>query len=240
MRGRVGIANFFILAGIGFAVAGWLAVTSGTLGGSITGSTFLMIGGIWALVGLGVRAMYARMRARAMAEQQLFQTGTKATAVVEGVETTGTVLNDVNVKIILRLRVQPRFEPEFVHEREIYVPMHSLPRTGDLIEVAYDPNDRSRVALATDWRSDTAGGRQLILRRPDEAPSGTAEGWETATALDAAYSGQDASSAASGDESSAERIIEQLERLHRLKQDGALTEAEFEQQKARLLSEQGG
>jgi len=238
VRGRFGVLSFFLVAGAGFVVvgllalvSGWLGGSIGSLGGSITGSVFLMIGVIWVLVALGVRAMYAGMRRKAAAEKALFESGTKATAVVESVETTGTVLNGVNHQIILRLRVQPRFQPEFPYERRMFVPINSLPRPGDVIDVAYDPNDKSKIALATDWRSDTAGGRLLLVRRPGD-PAARPAGWDTATVHDPEYAGGVTS------QSDAERVLAQLERLQRLRQDGALTDAEFESQKAKILSGQ--
>ena len=161
------------------------------------------------------------MAKKAEAEQQLFESGTKATAVIDGVETTGLVVNDVNQQIILRMRVQPRGGAEFPYERKMLVPFHGMPRTGDQIQVAYDPADHANVALDTDWRSDTAGGRLLVLparparrRRAGGAP------------------------AAEPDKTAPERVIEQLERLQRLRDDGALTDSEFAVQKAKVLSGQ--
>ena len=107
------------------------------------------------------------MAKKAEAEKKLFESGTKANAVIDSVETTGMVVNEVNQQIILRLRVQPRGEAEFPYERKMLVPFHGIPRTGDQIQVAYDPANRANVALETDWRSDTAGGRLLVLSRPD-------------------------------------------------------------------------
>jgi hypothetical protein len=212
-----------LLAGIGFLVAGGFAVFAGGLGGGIAGMTFLMIGGIWVLVALFLRGFYGGMARKAKAEQQLFETGRKAPAVVESVETTGMVLNNVNQQIVLRLRVQPPGEPEFPYERKMFVPFHGIPRTGDAIEVAYDPADRSKVALATDWRSDTAGGR-LLISRPAAAPAPV-----PAVATPAADGGP---------VTAPERVIQQLERLNKLKEEGVLTETEFEVQKAKVLSGQ--
>ena len=235
MGARGGILNFFLIAGIAFAAVGAFLFVAGGLGGSIAGLTFLLIGVIWVLVALGVRALYGGMAKRAKAEQQLFETGRKATAVVEGVETTGMVLNNVNQQIFLRLRVQPQGEPEFPYERKMFVPFHGMPRTGDVIDVAYDPADKSKVALATDWRSNTAGGRLLLLRRPGEGaamPAGMQAGAASAgTASSAGSPAEDESTAP-------ERVIEQLERLNRLKEEGALTESEFAVQKAKVLSGQ--
>lgn len=217
VKARKGIGGFFLIAGIGFVVVGIAAVAAGGEAGLIAGGTFLMIGVIWAAVALGLGAFYGNMAKKAEAEKKLFETGTKATAVVDGVETTGLVVNNVNQQIILRLRVRPRGEPEFQYERKMLVPFHGMPRTGDEIQVAYDPANRANVALETDWRSDTAGGRLLVLSRPGTAtPAAPAEADKTAP----------------------ERVIEQLERLQRLRDGGALTDSEFAVQKAKVLSGQ--
>ena len=218
VKARKGIGSFFLIAGIGFVVVGVAAVAAGGEAGLIAGGTFLMIGVIWAAVALGLGAFYGNMAKRAEVERKLFETGTKATAVIDSVDTTGLVVNDVNQQIILRMRVQPRGEAEFPYERKMLVPFHGIPRTGDQIQVAYDPANRANVALETDWRSDTAGGRLLVLTRPD------------ANAAPAP--------AARSEKSAPERVIEQLERLQRLRDDGALTDGEFAVQKAKVLSGQ--
>ena len=218
MKARRGIGSFFGVAGLGFLVlAGVLVFAVGGAGASIAALTFALIGGIWVLVAVGLTGFYGRMAKSAAAEQRLFETGRRATAVVDGVETTGMVMNEVNQQIILSLRIQPPGEAEWVHQRKMFVPFHGIPRTGDLIQVGYDPADRTKVALEIDPRSDTAGGRLLVLRRPSDAPV-------------------PAAAADGGGQTAPERMIEQLERLNRLKEDGALTEAEFELQKAKVLA----
>jgi hypothetical protein len=221
VKARSGLGSFFLIAGAAFLVAGVGAVAFGGLGGSIAGLTFLLIGGIWVVVALGLRAFYGGMARKAEQERRLFETGRRATATVEGVETTSMVMNEVNQQIILRLTVRPQGEAEFSHERKMFVPFHGMPRTGDLIEVAYDPADRTKLALDTDWRSDTAGGRLLVMRRPGESP---------------APGGRQHGSAPDDDSTAPQRVIEQLERLQRLREEGALTESEFAVQKARVLS----
>lgn len=218
VKARKGIGSFFLIAGIGFAVVGVAAVAAGGEAGLIAGGTFLMIGVIWAAVAVGLGAFYGSMAKKAVAEKKLFETGTRATAVIDSVETTGLVVNNVNQQIILRMRIQPRGEAEFPYERKMLVPFHGIPRTGDQIQVAYDPANRAKVALETDWRSDTAGGRLLVLNRPADPPATPAP--------------------AATDTTAPERVIEQLERLQRLRDEGALTDSEFAVQKAKVLSGQ--
>ncbi|HEU0302678.1 MAG TPA: hypothetical protein VFR37_24670 [Longimicrobium sp.] len=215
--GRGGVMNFFLVGGIAFAGLGAFLLLSGGQVGATVGLTFASIGVIWTIVALGLRGFYTGMQRRAQAEQQLFETGRRAVAVVEGVQTTGMVLNNINQQVVLQLRVQPTGEAGFTHTRKMFVPFHGIPRTGDLIDVAYDPADPSKVALATDWRSNTGGGRLLVFRRPDGA----------------------ADEPAAGARDGSDPVLDQLERLERLRQSGTLTYTEFEAQKARILSEGG-
>ena len=144
---------------------------------------------------------------------------------------TGMVLNNVNQQIVLLLRVEPPGEAPFQYERKMFVPFHGMPRAGDLIDVAYDPSDKSRVALQFDPRSDTGGGQLLLTRRQGEGA--LPAGMQASSAPAAPASPEPAAvSTAPG------RVIESLERLQRLKENGALTETEFEVQKAKLLSGQ--
>ena len=89
VKARSAIGTFFLIAGLGFVVVGVAVVAVGGAAGLIAGGTFLMIGVIWAAVALGLRAFYGSMAKKAEAEQQLFESGTKAHGGDRGVETTG-------------------------------------------------------------------------------------------------------------------------------------------------------
>ena len=131
------------------------------------------------------------------------------------------VLNNINQQIVLTLRVEPRGAAPFQHTRKLFVPFNAIPRPGDVVEVAFDPADTGKVALEMDWRMDTAGGNTLVTRSPGAAGrSGRGAGTRR------------------GRQSAPERVIEQLERLSKLKEEGALTESEFQVQKAKVLSGQ--
>jgi hypothetical protein len=218
MSGRRGVGGFFTVAGIVLTVVGiallGLSLASGLgEGGVITGGVLLMIGVIWAAVGLGLGAFYGRMKARMEQEQRLFETGERATAVIEAVETTGMVVNDLNAQTRITVRVRPRHGGEYTVTRTLLVPFTAMPRTGDLIEVACDPAARETLAFETDWRMDTAGGHALVTRPPEPAAPAPAPTAPAGT-----------------------QLLANLERLQKLREEGALTDAEFEAQKARLLA----
>lgn len=152
--------------GIVLTVAGIVMLLAGADGGGVVTT----IGVCWVLALLALAALYDRGSDRQKAEADLFETGRRATAVVESVRLTGLIINDVNQRIELTLRIEPAGEPPFQHQRKLFVPLHGVPRAGDLIEAAYDPEDRSRVGLRADptWES---GGTLLVTRRPPPTDS---------------------------------------------------------------------
>ena len=204
---RTGVGGFFAYAGVAMAIGGVAVLL---LAGPEVGATFIAIGVIWTIVGFGVLRYYAGVRRKAQEEAQLFATGERATAVVENVEVTATQIND-NPVIELALRVKPRHGAEFLHERKLCVPPNAVPLPGYLTEVAFDPRDTSKVAFDVDERLAIPPGRYIRTRPPERQAA--------------------AAPPAKPD------VIEQLERLQKLREQGALTESEFEAQKARILLE---
>ena len=232
-----------MVAGALFAIVGGVMLVMGlgsdniaASGLTITGGTFAMIGVIWVLVALGVGGWYGNVAKQQAEEQQLFQTGERATAVIEGVEGTGTMINNMP-QVYLTLRVQPRNGQEFIHQRKIILPFGSMVQPGHLVEVAYDPTNPERVALEVDSRYAATMPAVYIETRPPEGQQQQQVVVPVASMPAAAASfstGAPPSSAGSADDSPP-TLIEQLERLAKLRDSGALSPEEFEQQKRNLL-----
>jgi hypothetical protein len=227
MRQRKGTLSFFMVAGAAFAIVGIAMLVMGLASGNlisnmgltITGGTFAMIGIIWVAVAVGVGGWYGSVAAKQAREQQLFQTGQRATAVIEGVEGTGVSIND-QPQVYLTLRVKPRNGAEFIHQRKLVLPFGSVVQPGYLVDVAYDPANPDNVALETDPRyTATLPAIYLKTRPPDQGAQPAA----AAPAPGPTTSG------------SPPTLIEQIERLAKLRDSGALTEAEFQEQKRKLL-----
>jgi hypothetical protein len=84
--------------------------------------------------------------------QKLSEDGHRATAQVLGSEPTkhfeSSYGNELNGRTwILRLRVQPTDEPAFEVELKASLKVMFMPRTGDSIDVLYDPGDHSRTVI---------------------------------------------------------------------------------------------
>ena len=261
-RQRRGTLSFFMVGGLAFAVVGAvllvMGLTSGdafsNMGLTITGGTFAMIGVIWVIVALGVGGWYSSIANKQAAEAQLFQTGERATAVIEGVEGTNMEINN-QPQVYLTLRVKPRNGQEFIHQRKIVLPFGSVVQPGYLVEVAYDPANTDNVALETDPRYAVTPPAQYIKTRPPDGQGQPVHAF-TSDSIAGAGAGMGgfggagmpgmagagmpgmggmagAGAAASG--GSPPTLIEQIERLAKLRDAGALTEAEFQEQKANLL-----
>lgn len=234
-RQRRGTLSFFLVAGAAFAVVGVVLLVMGlssgdpfsNMGLTITGGTFAMIGVIWVLVAIGVGGWYSSVANKQAAEQQLFQTGQRATAVIEGVEGTGVSINDCP-QVYLTLRVQPRNGQEFIHQRKLVLPFGSVVQPGHLVDVAYDPANPDDVAIETDPRFIATPPAQYIKTRPPEQQQ--AQPVHAFTSAPAA-----AAAAPAAPSGSPPTLIEQIERLAKLRDSGALTEAEFQEQKRELL-----
>jgi len=239
MGGRGWILNFFFLGGVAFLIAGFIAFSQGGDGGKIASITFFLLGGIWVVVSLLVGRVYQAMAAGRQKELALFHNGTRAVAIIESVQTTGTVLNNINVRIILRLRVKPPYGTEFEHVRKLFVPTFAVPRPGDVINVAYDPNDLNKVALEFNPASNTAGGIQLITRSPGGpamsaglmSPSQISPPLAVPSMFPTPIPGTQSRPAPTA----ATSELDALERLATLHKSGALTDVEFEEQKRKII-----
>lgn len=243
-RQRRGILSFFGVAGLAFAVVGGVLLVMGlssgdpfsNMGLTITGGTFAMIGVIWVIVALGVGSWYSSIANKQAAEQQLFQTGERATAVIEGVEGTGVEINNMP-QVYLTLRVQPRNGQEFIHQRKLVLPFGSVVQPGHLVEVAYDPANTENVAIESDPRYMATPPAQYIKTRAPDGQGQPVHAFTSQTLGSAgvASAGAGMGAAAAPSDGSPPTLIEQIERLAKLRDSGALSEAEFQEQKANLL-----
>jgi hypothetical protein len=252
-RQRGGILSFFLVAGVLFTIVGIATFAMGGMAGSIAGGTFALIGIIWVLVALGVGGWYRGVAQKQAEEQQLFQTGERATAVIEGVEATNTMINN-QPQVYLTLRVQPRHGEEFIHQRRIVLAFGSVVQPGYLIDVAYDPSNPEKVALDVDERyAATPPAVYLRTRQPGAntapAPAPGLSGGPVAPGAtygpvtpgagygpvaSVSFGGGSPASSSPADDSPP-TLIEQIERLAKLRDSGALSPEEFETQKRKLL-----
>jgi hypothetical protein len=160
-----------------------------------------------------------------------------------------TVGNHAHMTV--KLRVQPDGEPEFEAKFRQTFAGH-LPLTGGRVKVVYDPNDHDKIAVQEDQVFPPGVSPDKALRaraHAEEAQEAVASGHmheyierRTAEAM-AGASGISAEAirgerlVISGGDTGKTDIADELSKLAALRDQGLLTEAEFEAQKARLLGD---
>ena len=151
--------------------------------------------------------------------KQLFETGSKGVGVVIRVQDTGMTMNDDP-----RVRMTFRIEPldggaPFEAEKTKTVSRVAVPRAGERYATWYDPADPTSWAYAT---IDNDQGREQIRQMFGPAA-------ETLTGV-----GDPSAPAAAP---VAADPLDRLKKLDELRASGLLTEAEFDEKKAKLLAE---
>jgi hypothetical protein len=146
--------------------------------------------------------------------EALFESGSKAVGVVQEVRDTGMTVND-NPRVKMTFRIEPIDGSEpFQAEKTKVVPRVAIPRQGDRYPVWYDPNDPETWAFAI---IENDQGRESIRAQFGDAA--------------ATMTGMGNGGAAAGN------ATERLQKLNELRQSGAISEFEFEDEKAQILSE---
>jgi hypothetical protein len=167
-----------------------------------------------------VGGWYKRSAAKQAADRNLFQTGRRATGVIERVEQTNTYINEMPV-VYVTVNVTPKYGKPFTHTEKIVTPASAVPLPGQLIDIAVDPNDPSNVAL--DTVPGFMGLPGVVLRTRPGDPS--------------TLPSEPAHPSPSAEAGSPDAQLDRLERLAKLHEKGVLTDAEFAEEKSRLLNE---
>jgi hypothetical protein len=149
--------------------------------------------------------------------QELFASGSKGVGTVVQVQDTGMTIND-NPRVRMIFRVEPLDgAPAFDAEKKTTVSRVEIPRQGERYPVWYDPQDPSTWAYAT--IADESGRATMRQQFGEIAETFTGMGVPQAPPP----------AAAAADTATA------LKTLSDLRDSGALTEEEFQEQKGKLL-----
>jgi hypothetical protein len=156
------------------------------------------------------------------------------------------IVADTEVLLKTRLRVEPAGEPAFEVEKRLRYPQLSIPGVGSTVSVRYDPDDHDTLMIdhsgsgALDAMSartglDISGLMSTIRETKAEHPDDRTAMADALRAQLGAQSGVVFATPAAAP--AAPDPIARLERLAALHASGALTDAEFAEQKARVLAE---
>ncbi len=158
----------------------------------------------------------------------------KGMAVTRGAE---GVIGNTELSLKTHLRVQPDDEPEFEVKKRFSYPQLAVPSAGQTVPVIYDPNDHDKIVVdyspeAQQSAAFTAAGidpnqiNQLMQQAQQmggqaaQMPGGIGQ-----------VPGMTPPAPPQTDS------VAQLEKLAKLKESGALTEAEFEAEKAKIIGQ---
>lgn len=153
--------------------------------------------------------------------EDLMATGTKAVGTIVHVRDTGTTIND-NPRVEMTFRVQPLDgSAPFEASKTKTVSRVQIPQAGQRYPIWFDAEDPATFAYAT---VDDATGRAQIVALFGDAfgPDGSGVGLAAAPAAPAAAGAPD--------------VADRIRQLDALKAAGVVDDAEYADQKARILA----
>lgn len=212
------------------------------------------VGVVWALMGAGMAYFSLRALARRRDDERIARTGTAATATVLSATMTGMFINNVP-QWALRLRIDGYGAS---YETKLKLQTYDPPQNGATFSVRIDPAHREHVVLAGDDASSaatasTAGGDVTGVTAADlpaglqpsilEAlrKAGLGDGQATTTVnpdgsrtITMTSVGAGGSDGVPRDAAETVKLLADLDRMHAA---GALSDAEFDALKRKLLGE---
>ncbi len=182
--------------------------------------------------------------------KQLQESGKRANATVVEIAEKGMavtrgaegVISNTELALKAHLRVQPDDEPEFEVKKRFSFPQLAVPSAGQTVPVLYDPQDHDKIIV--DYSPEAQQSAAFSAAGVD--PSQIGQLMEQAQQMRAQAGQMQAGMPGMGQvpgmtppAPAQPQVdpVEQLEKLAKLKESGALTEAEFEAEKAKILSQ---
>jgi hypothetical protein len=215
MAGMFMGGGFLIFAALFMAIGGG-ALAVGALGLMPDMPSFpWLFGGIFFVCGLlplflGVVAGRVGAAKQAMAAE-LIRSGVKGIGTIVEVGDTGTTIND-NPRIVIRMRIEPDDgSPAVERAKKAIVSRVAVPRVGERYPAWFDRADPDKWMFGTDMDASAPAEVKEMFARARAGAGGAAA------------------------DRSEDSPVEELAGLTALWKDGALTDAEFADAKARLL-----
>lgn len=211
--GMIVFSALFLAIGLAALVPTWLGLMPAMQTfGWLFGGIFLVCGLLPLFAGLLLGRMGAKKQAMAA---ELMVTGVKAVGTIVEVTDTGMTIND-NPRVTIRMRVAPLDGTGPVERsKTVTVSRVAVPRVGERYPAWFDRTDREKWMFATDMDESAPAEVKEMFARARAGAAGAA-----------------ASQPEAGP-------VEELARLAELWKEGALTDAEFAEAKAKVLSRIG-
>jgi hypothetical protein len=184
-------------------------------------------------IGLAPLVMLFSRRSKADAAESLVRDGSRAPGEVTAVEDTGITINE-NPRVTITVRVDAPGQAPFDIRKTFTASRVDIPRRGDRCTVFYDPNDHSRTAITFDQvpaGATTPAAPGAVPTSLGGAPPAT---WNPTAAEP--RSSQAAPTSGTGT-APTEAVAERLRKLDKLRDDGVITPAEHDAERARILDQ---
>jgi hypothetical protein len=164
----------------------------------------------------------------------------KGMAVTRGAE---GVIGNTELSLKTHLRVQPDDEPEFEVKKRFSYPQLAVPSAGQTVPVIYDPNDHDKIVVdyspeAQQSAAFTAAGidPNQINQLMQQAQQMQGQAGQMPGGIDQAPGMGQVPGITPPAQPQTDSVA-QLEKLAKLKESGALTEAEFEAEKTKIIGQ---
>ena len=184
-------------------------------------------------IGLAPLVMLFSRRSKADAAESLVRDGSRAPGEVTAVEDTGITINE-NPRVTITVRVDAPGQAPFDIRKTFTASRVDIPRRGDRCTVFYDPSDHSRTAITFDQvpaGATTPAAPGAVPTSLGGAPPAT---WNPTAAEP--RSSQAAPTSGAGT-ATTEAVAERLRKLDKLRDDGVITPAEHDAERARILDQ---
>lgn len=188
-------------------------------------------------IGLAPLVMLFTRRAKTDTAEWLMRDGSRAPGEVTAVEDTGITINE-NPRVTVTVRVDAPGQAPFDIRKTFTASRVDLPRRGDKCTVFYDPNDHSRTAITFDQVPAGATMPAVPGAVPTSFGGSPPATWNPAAAKPAPPAAGPAWAApAHGGTATADAVAERLRKLDKLRDDGVITPAEHDAERARILDQ---
>jgi Short C-terminal domain len=145
------------------------------------------------------------------------------------------VVANTEIALKTHLRVQPDDEPEFEVKKRFSYPQMAVPSAGQTVPVLYDPADHDKIIV--DHTGEAQQNAAFASAGIDPSQIGQLVQQAEQMRAQAAGMGQVPGMTPPAPAQPQVDPVTQLERLAKLKESGALTEAEFEAEKAKIIGQ---
>jgi hypothetical protein len=168
------------------------------------------------------------------ANATIIEIAEKGMAVTRGAE--GVVAN-TELALKTHLRVQPENEPEFEVKKRFSFPQMAVPAAGQTVPVLYDPQDHDKIIVDYSPEAQQTAAFSAAGIDPGQIGQLMAQAQQMQAQAGQMQGGMGQVPGMAPAAPPQADPVAQLEKLAKLKESGALTDAEFAAEKAKIIGQ---